>query len=1382
MRDRQNIEEYELSIWQDYIDSSVAISGQMPKFTTDGTFYSYYNEDTKKYETINKINLDTPPSETKTTNGFSERKIMIIGTSNMFSPIHAFNIKLVKNINGTNNLTFKILRRYLPNDFKKIQYNPIIKLLKNDTKLKLKYNNEWFEFIVHSLKETSEENTLECTAVDAFIEELSRTGYSLDFNETAFNNTDTIYNLGKEIVKGTDWIVRTPSDSGTDISDIIRQKRQEPVCLAKIKYVNGNNYNTYRVEDDELLPRQSQAFNSSSYTWAFIPYSALCSPTYRFPFLFTSSSSFVGNSVPPYTTLINDQGILSNVYNYYLEYAGQYSVVNNNELYYLNGSGQKVSLSGTITLYKPEFISEIILLTDCKGEFIVYPQLYYKHDNLKSLYSVYSKGNLLYFGEQEYKSTYSDTKNLIINSTNFNSGGFSTRIVSNWRPGTAKPVLERQKLLKIDFGSSGTEQDLVTVYNKAFTTSDMSDGFKPGERYLFRINFSAALKIPTAVNGTLFSRYRFLDPALSYRRSNETADYLNSLDSSDIDNSCIDGKTRKSTSEMPLKVGVEVYIEGDGNNSDIVLLKSFPDHENDKVDGWFYNYAPYAISNKFGINNTYNIPDYDSLFNNDPLLMEKDYTTINAAPYLQSTFFQPIDYSTDTINNELNGDNFGRFIEKNYSNKNIIDPCFRWFEQILFVNRNINYSASEIQELSRQGKIKIRLIVKRITNNGLLADYTYCKSTAFYNGEYARKSVDYNWNTAPWAKCYIEGIVIQNIQLFKYTTDITGQRVYPDVSQTNLQLGTKKFYKYFEAGDLEGGYNPDIINLDNKNDIKWIYDEPYEYNYSLMIPQYDPYAYKISSINASKSNRFNLIQTLCDNFECWAKFRIKHNSDGTIARHSDGRLKKYITFHNYVSKERSYGFTYGRNLKDIQRTIVSDKLTTKIIVEPNSNSFSNYGSCNIANSNLNPTKENYFYDFSYYYRNGFLNAAEVEKDLYFPYSTESTYLGYYALLRNNNLKRDKNTYCLQAYLSRYDTIEGDYQTAIETRDNSIHLIEDYISNKGDIITRILTSGGYSPIDITNVADTARKICKLMSSNLWPPNESYTQYNIWLTWYKTYNNEWNSKVKTHYESYIQATNDITAITPSRNACINAIKDLNKNLELLKLERQRIERIFQSKYWRFIKEGTWQSEEYSDPDLYYLDAASVLHSSAQPKVSYTINVIDLSNLEKYALYNFEIGDRTYIEDTEFFGWNIVNGVKTPYRLPIVITQTSTQIDDPGPSNMTITVQNFRDNFEDMFQKLTAEVQSLKFSEGSYKRAAEAFGGNGISSKALQSALSNNKINIKAAQGGNTFFGEKGLETYSKIDKTKGVKLTDGGIYFTSDGGYTWQDFNSIEFLTL
>jgi hypothetical protein len=79
---------------------------------------------------------------------------------------------------------------------------------------------------------------------------------------------------------------------------------------------------------------------------------------------------------------------------------------------------------------------------------------------------------------------------------------------------------------------------------------------------------------------------------------------------------------------------------------------------------------------------------------------------------------------------------------------------------------------------------------------------------------------------------------------------------------------------------------------------------------------------------------------------------------------------------------------------------------------------------------------------------------------------------------------------------------------------------------------------------------------------------------------------------------------------------------------------------------------------DHNLYYLDAETTLHKAAYPKISYTFNVLDLSRIPDYEDYSFDLGDITYVEDTEFFGWTtkkIGNEiVKTPYREEVVVTE--------------------------------------------------------------------------------------------------------------------------------
>jgi hypothetical protein len=82
-----------------------------------------------------------------------------------------------------------------------------------------------------------------------------------------------------------------------------------------------------------------------------------------------------------------------------------------------------------------------------------------------------------------------------------------------------------------------------------------------------------------------------------------------------------------------------------------------------------------------------------------------------------------------------------------------------------------------------------------------------------------------------------------------------------------------------------------------------------------------------------------------------------------------------------------------------------------------------------------------------------------------------------------------------------------------------------------------------------------------------------------------------------------------------------------------------------------------------------------------VAYTINVLALSSLPGYELFEFGLGDKTYAEDPEFF--EAEGG-----RIKVVISEKSENLDDPTKD--TIRVQNFKNQFQDLFQKITATVQ--------------------------------------------------------------------------------------------
>ena len=569
---------------------------------------------------------------------------------------------------------------------------------------------------------------------------------------------------------------------------------------------------------------------------------------------------------------------------------------------------------------------------------------------------------------------------------------------------------------------------------------------------------------------------------------------------------------------------------------------------------------------------------------------------------------------------------------------------------------------------------------------------------------------------------------IKDMQLFKYIEDSNGNFIYPN---TNIESEVKTKYIYYK-------YDPNITDANLIQPIYQGYTESPDYT-----AVYDDNCEKQRSIQASESNRFNLIQSLCETFECWAKFRIEHNTNtAEILPVENGRQKKWISFHEYIGKHNYIGFKYGINLKSIQRTIDSEAIATKLVVKNNSNEYADGGFCSIAAASENPTGENFLLDFSHYINQGLLNFSQFNNDLYL---TTSGYLGYYQKLRELNRKVEENSR-LQAQLvsetlpslrSQYLT----YKVAIESGN-------EQLVNQRDQIYQ--TTG----LTLDQLLSTNK------DSNWWKDDGVYSLILSTIRLQK--NIEEYEKLFEVVKISLYGEDGESGAEAQQKALEEEIKELTENK---KVEHQK----FYQKYSRYIQEGSWISENYIDDNLYYLDAESTLHTSCQPKVTYTINVLELSQVEGFELYQFNVGDKTFIEDTEFFGW-VDETRSTPYKEEVIVSEIRISLDDPTQN--TITVKNYKTQFEDLFQRITATATSVQFSTGEYKRAANAVDSDGsISQSAIQNSIFNNSLIISNSNNESVIWDENGITTTSLDKPNQLVRIVGGGIFLSTDFGTTW-----------
>lgn len=614
---------------------------------------------------------------------------------------------------------------------------------------------------------------------------------------------------------------------------------------------------------------------------------------------------------------------------------------------------------------------------------------------------------------------------------------------------------------------------------------------------------------------------------------------------------------------------------------------------------------------------------------------------------------------------------------------------------------------------------------------------------------------------------------IQDVQLFKYILDKNNNVCLPNGSALNLSsLKIEDSFSAY-AQNYYHYYYPN--QADSKEEIEYIYIGEKAEKFK---PKYTTNFEKIRSITASETNRFDLLQTLSETFECWCRFEVKHKDTGEIllgrdivsetlvnagdsARvmsnyetyvagnsktkesfslfgekvYQEFQQQKFVTFHKNIGQVNNIDFVYGINLKSINRTLESDNIISKLSVKNNSNEFAPYGSCSVSRATENLTGENFIYDFSYYIKKGLLNYENLYNDLY-SLQDERQWIGYYTKLKKLNTQVhqliEKKTSLLTAYNSynaEYQAIKLQYDANIKTlKENEEHFYE-------------LTQYTYDTIN---------------ADNEWFKEKTVIALSNVITNLQSEIKEIAKKLKQK-EERLDETN-------------LEIKKIEDQLLTITSQKEKIILTFEKKYSRFIQEGPWTSEDYIDDNLYYLDADSTLHNSSQPKVEYVIKVIEISQIQGYENYVFELGDITHIQDTEFFGWNFKNNFKTPYREKIVVTEQTINFDSPEKD--TIKVQNYRTQFEDLFQRLTASTQKIEFYSGAYNRAANIVNLDGsVKSEALEEAFLNNTNILKNANNNSVVWDEKGIITRNLSNLNEIVRITGGGIYLTSDGGTSW-----------
>lgn len=493
---------------------------------------------------------------------------------------------------------------------------------------------------------------------------------------------------------------------------------------------------------------------------------------------------------------------------------------------------------------------------------------------------------------------------------------------------------------------------------------------------------------------------------------------------------------------------------------------------------------------------------------------------------------------------------------------------------------------------------------------------------------------------------------------------------------------------------------------------------------------------KKRSISISQSNRFNILQTIAEQFECWINFEIDHNPNtGEIIRNADGSPRKYVSVRQDVGKDIGFGFIYGIDLKSINRNIQSDQIVSKTLVLPNNNECAPGGFCAISSSEENYSGVDFILNFDYYISQGLLSSDTVNKDLY---DSES---GYYTQLHKETTDYKERIVEVTDLKMRLDKAESNqkvFENLVSATNTTINVLKEELRN--------LSPKG-EPYES---AETKQWIADNMD------DDGVAARVITLQTQEGLKTRYENNVEFLTNQVASITNDLKIAQAAQTASLEKINELHRK--------------FFNKYSHYIQEGVWTSEDYIDSNLYYLDAQSVAYTSSRPQVSYNISVLRVSSLENFKNKIFNVGDISYVQDTEFFGYEADR--KTPYKERVIISEVISFFEEPDKDSFT--VQNYKTQFEDLFQRITSTTQSLQYASGSYARAAGIVESDGtIKGETLQDSIKNNGDLVFGATDESVIWNNTGITVSDKSNSLKKTRLTSGGLFISVDGGATWKN---------
>lgn len=1327
----------------------------------------------------------------------TEIKRAIIGAHDMSYIGRATSPKLTKNLNGTHTLTFQMPSKFFDSAIGEYVHNEFCDNVFNERKIKLQYDGEWYEFYVKNITENKQFKSImyQYTCEDAFIDELSRNGYGITFDTELYNNVEEIGTFTEIILDDSIWEYDASKNWG-DFTEYAEEKLFKiPVSMFssipgyKLNYVvDGTLTNVFSGEtrnqemgddlsreqkifwdngnfDNGIPLLQQQIKNVENDGYIYVPYSCL-----DFCYINTGDSSYTAtqeaatgeingiksyylapSSIDPTSLIqfiaipsgaevqIDEAGLLVNKnYSYVMTLKDWNECVKSNKWY--NTEKNEIQDVGDVAANK-------IVCYDGYLEKIGDTEL-----TFGKKISITDRTEINISKEiDQYVKVYNNTMDEFIDkqsdTTEFTSdewdpSGDDTidyRICSSENTRTIVPQLARNL---VQNGTNMTDTSGWEVM-KLFTGVNEQSS-----------SISVRVEYNSANDGEILETQKTEGLIFNTHTNLSTLSTSNIEDYKTFINFGIVGQEETITKDQTYVLYIEgEYVEQQGDSKNGYTYTKATGDSNIKVmigEGGYDSNGDYTISKEQRIELNASFGTY--YFIRPTKNIENPYFAIN--PTTSS--------STSTVFNlkrvifskaYTKGADFfkGEGIKYKYTGRDIFFSPTEWYPGINMY-------------------IKIADEFDFLREEDIFEGDVYSYNKYFRQQLQASNGTDIELKDSFMIKSYLNNNIEQNS--FEPTT-YTEEDI--KVVTDYIDLNRCKYYN--NNATIE---ESDCNHKDSTNGV-CMYQK---YGYCPYRFQTQKHCRKIRTLNGEKSNRFNLTQELSKVFEIYPVYYTEHEANGKVKtdiveenNKTYKKMRKKVFYITEKGIENKLGFKYTKNLSNISRTFDSKEIVTKLYVEDVDSELSKTGLCSIKTAEDNPSRDNYIIDFSYYTMRGLLDKNTTDADLYGIDESDMGYLkqlGYYNRkydeLSNLIINLQDESYTeltanvevnltgietaqqelnkINKNLSRYAANKDKSEKTAEESDTYLNYKQKYNEQKNILLGLIedtfMTNGDYYrklKIEISNW-DSLKNANELLDAIMLYGFKKFKKEFLDTFLYKKC-----GLMGQYAEEYLQ-------IQKWKKERAKYLEDIN-----------RISLAFYKKYEPYLKEGTWSDSNYLSDNSYYFGAKEVAKQGAIPKLTYNISVIDLSILDSD--YKIDVADTTYIEDIETFGINEKTGL--PNRLKVIISGITYNLD--VPSENSIQVQNYTTQFEDLFQQISASVQSLTFNENIYKRSSNFTSTQNISEESLQGGLSENQLTLIETDEKNIELDSTGQSGSDINNHANKYKLSGEGLFFSNNGGQTW-----------